>query len=106
MLDRNIAAVDDLIAKGDLHVIRNNKPQYVVLSEERYQELMAAEQEAHYASVRESLQELKEGRENRGAADDLIKELKLGELDKCAKNIKILSLMTTKKQITKTFMRR
>ena len=29
---RGIAAVDDLIEKGDLHVIRNNQPQYVVLS--------------------------------------------------------------------------
>jgi PHD/YefM family antitoxin component YafN of YafNO toxin-antitoxin module len=76
---RGISAVDDLIAKGDLHVIRNNKPQYVVISEERYQELMVAEQEAHYARVHESLQDLKEGRVKRGTADDLIKELKLEE---------------------------
>jgi predicted ribosome-associated RNA-binding protein Tma20 len=47
-----IAAVDDLIAKGDLHVIRNNQPQFVVLSEVRYQELIAAKQEAYYTRVR------------------------------------------------------
>ena len=74
---RGIAAVDELIAKGDLHVIRNNRPQYVVLSEERYQELMVAEEEARYARVRESLQDLKAGRVKRGTADDLIEELKL-----------------------------
>jgi PHD/YefM family antitoxin component YafN of YafNO toxin-antitoxin module len=74
---RGIAAVDDLIAKGDLHVIRNNQPQYVVLSEERCQELIVAEQEAYYARVRASLEDLKEGRVKRGTADDLIKELKL-----------------------------
>jgi PHD/YefM family antitoxin component YafN of YafNO toxin-antitoxin module len=74
---RGIAAVDELIAKGDLHVIRNNQPQYVVLSEERYQELILAEQEAYYARVRASLEDLKEGRVKRGTADDLIKELKL-----------------------------
>jgi mRNA-degrading endonuclease YafQ of YafQ-DinJ toxin-antitoxin module/PHD/YefM family antitoxin component YafN of YafNO toxin-antitoxin module len=74
---RGIAAVDELIAKGDLHVIRNNQPQYVVLSEERYQELIVAEQEAYYARVRASLEDLKEGRVKRGTADDLIKELKL-----------------------------
>jgi len=74
---RGIAAVDDLIAKGDLHVIRNNQPQYVVLSEERYQELIVAEQEAYYARIRASLEDLKEGRVKRGTADDLIKELKL-----------------------------
>jgi len=74
---RGIAAVDELIAKGDLHVIRNNQPQYVVLSEERYQELIVAEQEAYYARVRASLEDLKEGRVKRGTADDLMKELKL-----------------------------
>jgi PHD/YefM family antitoxin component YafN of YafNO toxin-antitoxin module len=74
---RGIAAVDDLIAKGDLHVIRNNEPQYVVLSESRYQELIVAEQEAYYARVRASLEDLKEGRVTRGSAEDLIKELKL-----------------------------
>jgi PHD/YefM family antitoxin component YafN of YafNO toxin-antitoxin module len=76
---RGIAVVDELIAKGDVHVIRNNQPQYVVLSEERYQELMVAEQEAYYARVRASLQDLKDGRVKRGTADDLIKELKLEE---------------------------
>ena len=74
---RGIAAVDDLIAKGDIHVIRNNQPQYVVLSEERYQELIVAEQEAYYARLRASLEDLKGGRVKRGTAEDLIKELKL-----------------------------
>ena len=59
---RGLAAVDDLIAKGDLHVIRNNRPQYVVLSEERYQELLAAEKEACHARIRSSLEDVKEGR--------------------------------------------
>jgi PHD/YefM family antitoxin component YafN of YafNO toxin-antitoxin module len=74
---RGIAAVDDLIAKGDLHVIRNNQPQYVVLSEVRYQELIVAEQEAYYARIRASLEDIREGRVKRGTAIDLIKELKL-----------------------------
>ncbi len=74
---RGIAAVDDLIDKGDLHVIRNNQPQYVVLSEVRYQELMVAEQEAFYARIRASLEDISEGRVQRGTANDLIKELKL-----------------------------
>ena len=59
---RGIAAVDELIAKGDVHVIRNNEPQYVVVSEERYRELMATEEEAHYARVRASLEDVKAGR--------------------------------------------
>jgi len=59
---RGIAAVDDLIAKGDLHVIRNNQPQYVVLSEGRYQDLIASEQEARTARVRASLEDVKAGK--------------------------------------------
>jgi PHD/YefM family antitoxin component YafN of YafNO toxin-antitoxin module len=74
---RGIAAVDDLIGKGDLHIIRNNQPQYVVLSEERYQELIVAEEEAYFARIRASLEDYKEGRVTRGTAADLIKELQL-----------------------------
>ncbi len=74
---RGIAAVDDLIAKGDVHIIRNNKPQYVVLSEERYQELLEAQDEAYEARVLASLEDLKAGRVMRGTAEDLIKALRL-----------------------------
>ena len=74
---RGISAVDDLIAHGDLHVIRNNRPQYVVLSEDRYQELIVAEQETYYARIRASLEDVKERRVKRGTANDLIKELQL-----------------------------
>ncbi len=75
---RGIAAVDDLIAKGDVHVIRNNQPQYVVLSQERYQELIEAQNEAFEARVRASLEDLKAGRVRRFAsAEELIKALGL-----------------------------
>ncbi len=76
---RGIAAVDDLIAEGDLHVIRNNRPQYVVLSEERYQELVAAEREAHYARVRASLEDVKAGRTRTfKSAEDVLRALDEG----------------------------
>ena len=76
---RGIAAVDDVIDKGDVHVIRNNQPQYVVLSEARYQELIVAEQDAYYARIRASLEDVQQGRVKRGTAVDLIKELGLEE---------------------------
>lgn len=73
---RGIAAVDDLIAKGDLHVIRNNQPQYVVLSEARYRELMEAQEDAYAARVRASLEDLKAGRVRRFAsAEELLNVL-------------------------------
>ncbi len=72
---RGISVVDDLIAKGDVHVIRNNKPQYVVLSEARYQALLEAQDEAYTARVLASLADIKAGRAHRGSATELLKEL-------------------------------
>ena len=75
---RGIAAVDDLIAKGDVHIIRNNRPQYVVLSEERYQELLEAQDEAYEARVRASLEDLRAGRVRRfSSAEELLQALDL-----------------------------
>ncbi|GAB6081487.1 hypothetical protein JCM30471_04010 [Desulfuromonas carbonis] len=61
---RGLAAGDEVIAKGDVHVIRNNQPHYVVLSEERYQQLVAEAQEAYLARVQKFV-----------TADDLLKAL-------------------------------
>ena len=73
---RGIAAVDDLIAEGDVHVIRNNRPQYVVLTEERYQELVAEAGEAYVARVKASLEDVKAGRVRRFASvDELLQAL-------------------------------
>ena len=59
---RGIAAVDELIATGDVHVIRNNRPEYVVLTETRYQDLVAEAEEAYVARVKASLEDVKAGR--------------------------------------------
>jgi PHD/YefM family antitoxin component YafN of YafNO toxin-antitoxin module len=73
---RGLKAVDDLLDKGDVHVIRNNKPEYVVLTEERYQALVAEAHEAYLARVRDSLEDVKNGRvEKFATADDLLHAL-------------------------------
>ncbi len=72
---RGIAAVDEIIAKGDVHVIRNNQPQYVVLSEDRYKALLETEDEAYTQRVLSSLEALRAGRVHRGTAKELLKEL-------------------------------
>ena len=77
---RGMAAVDELIAKGDVHIIRNNQPQYVVLSEERYQELIAEANEAYLARVKASLQDVRKGRVQKfTTAEDLLKALDMDE---------------------------
>jgi PHD/YefM family antitoxin component YafN of YafNO toxin-antitoxin module len=74
---RGISAVDEALKNGPVHVVKNNQPQYVVLSEERYRELIEAEDEAYIARVRASLEDVKAGRVKRGSARDLIRELGL-----------------------------
>ena len=62
---RGIAAVDEIITQGDIYVIRNNQPQYVVLSAARYRELLEAAEDAYVARVRASLEDIKMGRSQR-----------------------------------------
>lgn len=73
---RGISAVDEAIKEGPVHVIKNNQPQYVVLSEERYSQLIEAEDEATIARVRISLEDVKAGRVRRfRSASDLLKAI-------------------------------
>ena len=59
---KGITAVDEALKDGPVHVIKNNRPQYVVVSEERYQELIEAEDEAYIARIKASLQDVKNRR--------------------------------------------
>jgi PHD/YefM family antitoxin component YafN of YafNO toxin-antitoxin module len=71
---RGISVVDEALKEGAVHVIKNNQPKYVVLSEERYRDLLAAEDEAYLARVRVSLEDVKAGRVRRfKSASDLLK---------------------------------
>jgi len=62
---RGISVVDEILKDGAVYVIKNNQPQYVVLTDDRYQELLAAENEAYLARVRASLEDVKAGRVSR-----------------------------------------
>ncbi len=62
---RGISAVDALIKIGVVHIIKNNELQYVVLTEERYQQLIAAEDEAYVKRVKVALADVQAGRVKR-----------------------------------------
>ena len=49
----------------------------MVLTEARYQEMLAEVNEAYLARAKESLKDYKDGRVKHGSADELIKELGL-----------------------------
>lgn len=59
---RGFSAVDDLMNRGPVHVLKNNLPKYVILTEERYQELIDIEDESYIERLKTSLMDVKEGR--------------------------------------------
>ncbi len=73
---RGISAVDEALREGPVHVIKNNRPQYVVLTEERFAEMLEAQSSAAQDSLRTSLEDLKAGRVTRyDNVDTLIAQL-------------------------------
>jgi PHD/YefM family antitoxin component YafN of YafNO toxin-antitoxin module len=73
---KGISAVDEALRKGPVHVIKNNQPQYVVITETRYRDLIEAEDEAYMARIQKSLADVKAGRVRRfKSADELLKAL-------------------------------
>ena len=73
---KGISVVDEPLKQGPVHIIKNNQPQYVVMTEVRYRELIEAEDEAYIARVRKSLEDVKAGRVRRfKSADELLKAL-------------------------------
>lgn len=59
---RGMAAVDEALTQGPVHVIKNNRPQYVVLTEDNYRELLEAQQEAALSRIKSSLEDARAGR--------------------------------------------
>ena len=73
---RGISAVDEALRDGPVHIIKNNRPHCVVLTEERFQEFLEAHQEASRESLRVSLEDAKAGRINHyDDVDSLIRQL-------------------------------
>ena len=69
---RGIAAVDEALVQGPVHIVKNNRPQYVVLTEEHYRELIEAQEEAALARIKASLEDAKAGRVTRHASVDAL----------------------------------
>ena len=74
---RGISAVDEVLKEGAVHVIKNDRPQYVILSEAHYEELAEGYQEACIARVKASMEDYKAGRVRTVTAEQLIEELGL-----------------------------
>ena len=62
---RGISAVDEALRDGPVHVIKNNRPCYVVLTEAAYAELLESHRDTARERLRASLADLEAGRTNR-----------------------------------------
>ena len=67
-----MSAVDEALADGPVHLVKSNRAEYVVMSEQAYQELMNDLTEARLAA---SEMDFREGRVRRGDAKTLMKAL-------------------------------
>jgi len=65
-------AVDEALLDGPVHLVKSNRAQYVVMSEQDYRELLNDLTEARLAA---SEADLREGRVRRGDAKALMKNL-------------------------------
>ena len=74
---RGISSLDELLSDGPVHVIKNDQPSYVILTEGDYQELLDGYEQSQLATVRESLEDIKAGRVKKAGVDDLVRELGL-----------------------------
>jgi PHD/YefM family antitoxin component YafN of YafNO toxin-antitoxin module len=65
---RGIGAVDELLEQGPVHVIARNRPRYVILQEDHYQELLDDREEAYAARVKAACEDVAAGRTRRFAS--------------------------------------
>jgi PHD/YefM family antitoxin component YafN of YafNO toxin-antitoxin module len=70
---RGLAAIEERLAHGPVHVIRRNKPAVVVLTEEDFAELL---RDAERSWITASLADVREGRVRRGTVAELLSELR------------------------------
>lgn len=69
--------MDEALKEGPVYIIKNDRPRYVVLDEERYRELLESAEEGYVARVRASLDDVAAGRVRTSSAEDLIRKFRL-----------------------------
>jgi PHD/YefM family antitoxin component YafN of YafNO toxin-antitoxin module len=77
---RGISAVDEQLKEGPVYIIKNDEPNYVVLSREQYEDLIDFENdEPILERIRQSVAEIESGQVEYKTAEELIKEFELEE---------------------------
>ena len=76
---RGIGAMDKDLAREPVHIVKNNRPTYVVLFEDDYQIML---EDLALARIESSEADLLAGRVQKGSAADLMKNLDDAESEK------------------------
>lgn len=71
---RGLQAVDEQLCSGPVHVLADDQPAYVIMTEAHYAELVDAWHEAQQLGIKEALEDVAEGRVRRVTAQQLIDE--------------------------------
>ncbi len=74
-----ISAVDKLLDEGPVHVIKNDVPRYVIMTELHYEELLEARDDALVARAQWGMAEVASGGGRRVTAEEIAQELGLTE---------------------------
>jgi hypothetical protein len=72
---RGIGDWDQILHDGPVHVTKGDKPCYVIIEEDLYQELIEGYAEAERRSIEESLADMRAGRVRPMTAEQLMAEL-------------------------------
>ena len=75
---RGIGAMDELLAHEPVHIVKNNRPMYVVLREEDYQTML---EDLALARIEASEADVSASRVRKGSVADLMKELDEAEME-------------------------
>ncbi len=59
---QGFGTVDELLETGSVHVLTEDRPRYVIVLEEQYNELVELQHEAYLARIKESLADVAAGR--------------------------------------------
>ncbi|MBP9727232.1 MAG: prevent-host-death protein [Gammaproteobacteria bacterium] len=58
---RGLAAIDNIISDGPVHIFKNNSPHYVIITEGRYKEFLELEKTSYMERLKLSLQDVEKG---------------------------------------------
>jgi PHD/YefM family antitoxin component YafN of YafNO toxin-antitoxin module len=72
-----IGVVDRILEEGPVHVIKNDEPRYVIMTEAHYEELLEDREDALVARVQWAQQEVESGLARPTTAEELIAEFDL-----------------------------